>query len=98
MSGPTLQNLHHRLLDKSIQHGRDAQWAHPSVRLRDLHPLHRLRSIGPTLQLLLEDWPVLFQVLRQLLNGHPVRSRTPFVGLDSFQCLLAVFPLADLFD
>ena len=38
-SGPTaLQNLHHRLLDQPIQHRRNAQLAHPSVRLRDFHP------------------------------------------------------------
>src|SRR4029077_10744736 len=30
---PPLQNLHHRLLDPSIQHRRDAQLSHPSVRL-----------------------------------------------------------------
>jgi hypothetical protein len=40
---------------------------------------------------------VLFQKRWQLLGGHPVHARTPFIGLDSFQCLLAVFPLADLF-
>src|SRR5208337_706095 len=28
-----LQNLHHRLLDQSIQHRRDTQLAHPAVRL-----------------------------------------------------------------
>jgi hypothetical protein len=38
---------------------------------------------------------MLFQVLWQLLDGHPIHSSTPFIGLDSFQCLLAVFPLAD---
>ena len=29
------------------------------------------------------------------MDGHPVHSRTSFVGLDSCQCLLAVFPLTD---
>src|SRR5215469_9125982 len=40
---------------------------------------------------------MLLQVLWQLLDGHPVDSRTSFVGLDSLQCLLAVFQLADFF-
>src|SRR3984893_14933380 len=38
-----LQNLHHRLLDKPIQHRRDAKLSHPSVRFRDLYPFYRLR-------------------------------------------------------
>src|SRR5258707_14890520 len=37
-----LQYLHHRLLDQSIQHRRDAKLSHPAVRLRDFHPSHRL--------------------------------------------------------
>jgi len=42
-----LQNLHHDLLDKPIQHRWDAQLAPPSVRLGDLHSPHRLRLVGP---------------------------------------------------
>ncbi len=37
------------------------------------------------------------QVLRQLLDSHPVHPRTPLVRLDSRQRPLAVFPLADSF-
>src|SRR5215469_2077767 len=40
---------------------------------------------------------MLLQVLRKFLHRHPVDSRAPFIGLDSLQCLLAVFPLADFF-
>src|SRR5215469_8310935 len=40
---------------------------------------------------------MLLQVLRKFLHRHPVDSRTSFIGLDSLQCLLAVFPLADFF-
>src|SRR5215467_10897130 len=40
---------------------------------------------------------MLFEVFRQFLDSHPVDSRTPFIGLDSLQCLLAVFQLADFF-
>ena len=42
-----LQDLHHRLLDKSIQHRRDAKLSHPAVRLRYFYPSHRLRLVGP---------------------------------------------------
>src|SRR5215831_10926129 len=48
----SLQNLHHRLLDESVQHGRNAELAHSSVRLRDFHPTDRLWFVGPTQQLL----------------------------------------------
>src|SRR5215469_210506 len=40
---------------------------------------------------------MLLQVLREFVDGHSVYSRTPFIGLDSLQCLLAVFQLADFF-
>jgi hypothetical protein len=59
---PVLQNLHRRLLDKPIQHRRNAQLAHPAVRFRDLHSPHRLRLVGSTQQLLPNGWPVLLQV------------------------------------
>jgi hypothetical protein len=90
-----LQNLHYRLLDKPIQHRGDAKLSHPSVRFGDFHPSYRLRLIGPVQQLFPDGWPVLFQVSRKVMNGHAVHAGTPLVGLDSFQCLLAVFPLAD---
>ena len=54
-----LQNLHHRLLDKSIQHRWDTKLSHPSVRLGDFHPPHRLRLVGPPQQLFSDRWPVL---------------------------------------
>ena len=59
-----LQDLHHRLLDEAIQHRRDAQLAHPAVRLGDLHPPHRLRFVGPRQQTFPDGWPVLGQVVR----------------------------------
>jgi site-specific DNA recombinase len=57
-----LQHLHDRLLDQSIQHRRNAQLAHPSVRLLDLYSPHRLRLVGPAQQLFPYAWPVLLQV------------------------------------
>jgi hypothetical protein len=112
-----LQHLHHRLLDESIQHRRNAELSHSPVRLRDLYPwplaqrnghlildkidhaaallVNRLRLIRPAQQLFPDRWPLLFQLLRQLLDGHSVHTGASFVGLDSCQCLPAVFPLAD---
>src|SRR5579863_315080 len=92
-----LQNLHHRLLDESIQHRRDAQLSHPAVRLRDFHPSHRLWLIGPAQQLFPYRGPVLLQVARELSDFPAVDSRTSFVRFDTFVSLPAILPLADLF-
>src|SRR4030095_234478 len=73
---PPLQNLHHRLLDKSIQHGRNAKLAHPSVRLGGFHPPYRLRLISPVQQLFPDGWPVLLQIILDSDDGHPVDART----------------------
>ena len=70
----------------------------PSPRLQDFHPFHRLRFVRSPSATAPES-------LAHAVSGSPViagRSssptpRTPFVSLDSFQCLHAVFPLADLF-
>ena len=61
---PALQDLHHRLLHHAVQHRRDAQLSHPSVRLGYLYPLYRLRLVSPTQQLFADGWPVLLQVSR----------------------------------
>src|ERR1700730_2447534 len=78
-----LQRLHHRLLNEPIQHRWNAQLAHPAVRLRDLHPFYRLWSVGSAEELFPDGWPMLFQVTRQFLDGHPVDAWTAFVGLHS---------------
>src|SRR5215471_398751 len=92
-----LQYLHHRLLDKSIQHRRDAKLSHPAIRLRDFHPSHRLRLVGSAQQLFPYGGPVLLQEARKIADAHPVEPRTPFVCFDSLVSLPAVFPLADFF-
>ena len=46
-----MQHLHHRLLDKPIQHRRDTKLSYPSVRLGDFYPPRRLRLIGSAQQL-----------------------------------------------
>src|SRR6266704_1197006 len=78
-----LQYLHHRLLDESIQHRRNAQLTHSAVRFRDFHPFYWLWCVGSVEELFADDWPVLFQVPRQFLDGHPVNAWAAFVGLHS---------------
>src|SRR6202007_1571513 len=74
-----LQNLHHRLLNESVQHRRDAKLSHPAVRLRDFHPSHRLWLVGPTQQLFPYRGPVLLQGARELSDFQAVDSLTSFV-------------------
>ena len=92
-----LQNLHHRLLDESIQHRRDAKLAHPAVWLGDFHPLHRLRLIGPAQQLFPDG-------LASAASGAPAtagrssrpRPALPLLALTRFNACLQILPLADL--
>jgi hypothetical protein len=86
-----LQHLHHRLLDESIQHRRDAKLSHPAVRLGDFHPPHWLRFVGSTQQLFSDHWPMLFQIVGELVHGDPVHSRATFITLHLSQCFLQVF-------
>src|SRR5258708_12402631 len=82
-----LQNLHHRLLNKSIQHRRDAKLSHPAVRLRDFHPSHRLWLVGPTQHLFPYGGPALLQVARELSDFHAVDSRASFLRVGSLSFL-----------
>ena len=52
--------------------------APPSVPLRNLHPLHWPRVVGPVQKLLPNGRPVLTQVAGEFLNGHPVDARGDF--------------------
>jgi hypothetical protein len=86
-----LQNLHHRLLDEAIQHGWDAKLSHPSsIRLRDFHPPHRFRFVGPVQQLLPNSRPVLLQIVAKLIDSHPVDAGATFVAPHLPQCFLQV--------
>src|SRR6185312_10005854 len=85
-----LQHLHHRLLDEAIQRGGDAKLSHPSIRLRDFHPPHRFRFVGPVQQLLPNGRPVLLQIVAELIDRHPVDARATFVALHLPQCFLQV--------
>src|SRR5215471_2059490 len=93
---PPLQNLHHRLLDESIQHRRDAKLSHPSVRLGDFHPPYRLRFVSSVQQLFSDGWPVLFQVVGDSADSDPIDTRATFISLYLPQCGLQVFSLTYL--
>src|SRR2546422_1461946 len=86
-----LQHLHHRLLDQSIQHRRDAKLSHPAVRLGDFHPPHRFRLVGPAQQLFSDRWPVLFHVVGELTDGDPFHSRSTLITFTCPHYLLLFF-------
>ena len=87
-----LQHLHHRLLDESIQHCRNAQLAASHRPALEFRPASPVAVVGPAQQLFPNGWPVLLQVRWQLLDGHPVDSRTSLVGLDSCSMPAYSFP------
>ncbi|MBS1116532.1 MAG: hypothetical protein H6Q87_916 [candidate division NC10 bacterium] len=91
-----LEHLQHRLLEEAVQDGGHPELPSASPWLGNLDPLHRLRLVGTLEQLRPEGWPVFREVARQLLDGHPVHSRTPLVGLDTSQCCRQVCTLDDL--
>src|SRR5437667_1873457 len=91
-----LQNLHHRLLDQTIQHRLDTKLSHPSVWLRVFPPPLRFRLVGPTQQLLSDRWPVLLQVVGDSADGHSINARATFLSLHLLQSLLQVFSLTYL--
>ena len=90
-----LQNLHHRLLDKAVQHGRDAKLSHPPPSGLGISTRrHWFRfCTGPVQQLLPNSQPVLLQVRAELTNGHPVDARTTLVALHLPQRFLQVCSL-----
>ena len=89
-----LQNLQHRLLEKSVERGGDAKLSHPSsIRLLDLHTPYRLRFVGAVQQLFPDGWPVLLQVAVELAGGHPVDPCTTFISLHSPQCFQQIVSL-----
>jgi hypothetical protein len=65
---------------------RHPEFAYPASRLRDLHPLHRLRSVRPGQQRFPNPWPLLPQVPGPLLYGHSVDTRAAFVPLHAPEC------------
>ena len=57
------------------------------------NPPHRLRFVGPVQQLFSDHWPVLFQVVGELVDGDPVHSRATFITFHLSQCFLQVLSL-----
>jgi hypothetical protein len=76
-----LQNRHHRLQEKSAQHRRDAKLAHPSVRLRELHPLHRMGPIVSIPEQFPDRCPALFQVCANSWTRTPSAPTLPLLAL-----------------
>src|SRR5205807_3388288 len=62
-------------------------------RFGDFHPPHRLWFVGSIQQLFSDHWPVLFQVVGELIDGDSVDSRATFITLDLSQCFLQVLSL-----
>jgi hypothetical protein len=67
----------------------------PAFALGNLHFPHWLRLVGPREQLGSKALPVFHQVLRQLVDGHPVHAGTALVLPDSLQRDLDVVALDD---
>jgi hypothetical protein len=91
-----LQDLQDRLLDEPIERAGDAELSHPSPALRYELTLHRLRLVVPREHLRPQFLPVLHQVCRQFLHGHPVCSGTALVLSYTFQRRLHVRALDHL--
>ena len=47
----------------------------PPSGLGNFHPPHRFRFVGPTQQLVSDDWPVLLQVVGDSADGHAIDAR-----------------------
>src|SRR5262245_66248719 len=77
-----LEDLQDRLLDQAVQHGGNAELAHPAVRFGDLDSPHRLRPVGPVEQLFPDGWPVLTQVVSGLVDGPAIDAGASLVGAD----------------
>src|SRR5665213_427145 len=92
-----LQHLHYRLLDQAVEHRRNAEQPHAARRLRYLYAPHRLRLVGAVKQLRPDRRPVLFQVVRQVIDTHAVDARRTFVAPYLRQRLLQVLTLENCF-
>src|SRR5215212_1707557 len=75
-----LQHLHHRLLEKAIEHRRDAERTRAARRFRDLNAPYRLRPVGALEKLVPDLGPVVFQVGGQILDGHAIDTRRALVA------------------
>jgi hypothetical protein len=85
------------LLDEPIHAGGNPEFSDSTVGFRYLLPLHRAGLVRSCEQLLPQARPVFRQVLAQLVHGHPVDARAPFVPPCSLQRLLDVATFHHLF-
>jgi len=80
-----LHHLQHRLLNETIQDGRDPELPTTALRLGDRYAPHRRRNITPIEQRLPNTRPVLSKPTRQLICRHPVDPGSTFVSPNSLQ-------------
>src|SRR6187455_1382426 len=89
-----LEDLQDRLLDQAIQHGGDAELAHPAVRFGEFDTPHRLRLVSPVEQLFPDDRPLLTQVVPGLVDGPAIDAGASLVGADSMPRFFEVLSVA----
>lgn len=89
------QDLCDGLLNHPVHHGRYPEQPFTPARLGDRDPSHRLRLIAAIPQGLVNRWPVRTGKLGEVLDGHPVDSRRPSVGLHPPPCPLQVLTVQD---
>lgn len=80
-----LDDLGNRLLDETVQDRGNTQWPVTALWLGDHGSPHRFRPVGLPDQLLADVWPVLAQMVRQLVDCHAVDTRRAFVTSNLFQ-------------
>ena len=80
-----LQHLQDALLEKPVEHRRNPKLSDSTAALRNLRLPHQLRLVGALEQLLSNLLPVFREVLRQLVDGHPVHAGAALVLLHSLQ-------------
>ena len=88
-----LKHLQDALLKKPVEHGWDAKFPRPTPALGYLHFPHRLRLVGASEQLRSDGLPIVHQVLRQLVDGHPIDAGTALVLPHALQRRLGVATL-----
>lgn len=91
-----IENLQNRLLDKSIQYRRYAEPSGPAAGFGNRNLLDRLRAVISSQQPFPNRLPVLPQIARQVIDGHPINARTALVRTDPFQRPDQVLSVDDL--
>jgi hypothetical protein len=82
----TREDLPNGLLYHPLHNTRDAQRPLIPIGLRDIHPTHRLRLIGPIKQVLADSSPVRTSEGTKVFQDHPITAGRPFVGFHALPC------------